>query len=192
MVAMSADVGASPPTEPKLGSTGKPAPRKKILIRKVKPSTTTHQQQQQQKSTTSTGILAQESSLGEKAKSSRGGSRGSRIDFVGGLETMAPCVPRPPPATPPHPASEAAIAPKGPAAGPDGKRPDWAVLGDVGEDCSSTGEGRVLTDNQFRGKDAKFVLFFFCFFFWGGGGYFWLGQRAGDPGVGRRCARLRC
>ena len=36
MVAM--DVGASPPAEPKLGSTGKqPAPRKKILVRKVKP-----------------------------------------------------------------------------------------------------------------------------------------------------------
>lgn len=125
MVAMSAEVAAPP--EPKPGSTGKPAPRKKILIRKVKPATMTTQ-------TSTASILADESSLGMAKSSSRGGSGGG-IDFVGGLETMAPSMARPTPSEmgPPPPASEAAVAPKGPALGPDGRRQDWAVLGDVGE-----------------------------------------------------------
>ena len=175
MVAM--DVGASPPAEPKLGSTGKqPAPRKKILVRKVKP--------QQQKSAS---VLAEDSA--PKSSTSRGGSG---IDFVGGLETVAPSamsrangrVPVPPSPSPPPPASEAAVAPKGPAPGPDGKRPDWAVLGDVGEDTREKthhhhhhlgGGGDSCRDFFFslfkrvRGKPNLSLSLHF-FFFAGGGG----------------------
>ena len=98
---------ASPPPAPSLGASQGPAPRKKILVRKVKTTISTEPS-----------------------------SKTSAIDF-GGMETMAPTqrqTPRPPSTLPPPaaPASESAIAPKGPPVGANGKRQDWAVLGDVG------------------------------------------------------------
>ena len=114
MVAMEA---ATPPPEHTLGATGKPAPRKKILVRKVKPKGGTEG--------------PAEDVIGTKTRTST--RDGSTVDFVGGLATRAPTSAPLPPSRP-HPASEAAIAPRGPALGPNGKRTEWDVLGDVGEE----------------------------------------------------------
>jgi len=113
------------PPGPQGVPTGSPAPRRKILVRKVKRpegSVATTQDGLSTRATTpqqSTAFGHLSTSFDTTANTTARGGKGTRA-------------PASAPGTPPEVATEAAIAPRGPKPGRRGKREEWSVLGDVG------------------------------------------------------------
>lgn len=107
---------------------GSPAPRRKILVRKVKRSDGSVATTQDGFSTRAT--TPQQGGIDFDALHSTFGNSTAHIPTR--VKGQGP-LPRSAPGIPAEPATEDAVAPRGPRPGRRGKREEWTVLGDVGE-----------------------------------------------------------
>jgi len=142
------------PPGPRDAPGGSPAPRRKILVRKVK--------RPEGSAPPSHGGLSTRATTPAQ----------SRVDFGAlstGFESAGPATgrggkaTRPPPSapgTPPEAATEAAVAPRGPRPGKRGKREEWTVLGDVGASRRTADPPRTRTSR----KAPVFTPISFLFF----------------------------
>jgi len=122
-------VGERPrgPPGPRDAPGGSPAPRRKILVRKVKRPEGSVATSQDGMSTRATSPARSRGDFGALST--------LRFESAGPVTGRGGKATRPPPSapgTPPEPATEAAVAPRGPRPGKRGKREEWTVLGDVG------------------------------------------------------------
>jgi hypothetical protein len=115
------------PPGPRDAPGGSPAPRRKILVRKVK--------RPEGSVATSQDGLSTRATSPARSRGDFGALSTLRFESVGPVTGRGGKATRPPPSapgTPPEPATEAAVAPRGPRPGKRGKREEWTVLGDVG------------------------------------------------------------
>jgi hypothetical protein len=115
------------PPGPRDAPGGSPAPRRKILVRKVK--------RPDGSVATSQDGLSTRATSPARSRGDFGALSTLRFESVGPVTGRGGKATRPPPSapgTPPEPATEAAVAPRGPRPGKRGKREEWTVLGDVG------------------------------------------------------------
>ena len=122
-------VGERPrgPPGPRDAPGGSPAPRRKILVRKVK--------RPEGSVATSQDGLSTRATSPARSRGDFGALSTLRFESAGPVTGRGGKATRPPPSapgTPPEPATEAAVAPRGPRPGKRGKREEWTVLGDVG------------------------------------------------------------
>jgi len=114
------------PPGPRDAPGGSPAPRRKILVRKVK-------RPEGSVATSRDGLSTRATTPAQSGVDF--GALSTGFESAGPVTARGGKATRPPPSapgTPPEPATEAAVAPRGPRPGKRGKREEWTVLGDVG------------------------------------------------------------